>query len=210
MLGHRSITTLAVLGVLVSGCGGGEPSLGEPSPGASSRPDPTSAPAGTADPIEWAGAYCSGIGAARNEAVSRLTSPQARIDAAAQKEALLGYLDAAATVYQDSIERLEQLGAPAVTEGLRRQRAALDFYRGSLEAVQRQRERLAALDPTAPDFAAQFREVEQAGFDIAPLQPELDALRTDPELERALQQAPACQEIKPGTGDDASTERPGS
>jgi hypothetical protein len=111
MLGHRSIAALAVLGVLVSGCGGGESSQGESSPGASSRPDPTSAPAGTADPIEWAGAYCSGIGAAADEAVGRLTSPQARIDAAAQKEALLGYLDAAATVYQDSIERLEQLGA---------------------------------------------------------------------------------------------------
>lgn len=190
MPGLRSIAVLAVLGVLVCGCGSGD----------SSRPDPTSAPAGTADPTEWAGAYCSGIGAAADEAVSRLTRPQARIDAAAQKESLLGYLDAAATAYQDSIERLGQLGAPAVTEGQRRQRAALGFYRGSLEAVQRQRERLAALDPAAPGFAQQFSEIEQAGFDLAPLQSELDALRTDPELERALQQAPPCQEIGPGTG----------
>jgi hypothetical protein len=178
MPGHRTIAALAVLGVLVSGCGGGK----------------------AADPIQWAGAYCSGIGAAADEAVSRLTKPQARVDATAQKQALLGYLDAAATAYQDSIERLEQLGAPAVTEGQRRQRAALDFYRGSLAAAQRQREQLAALDPTAPGFEQQFSEVEQAGFDLAPLQPELDALRTDPELERALQEAPACQEIGPDTG----------
>ncbi len=195
MLGHRSIAALAVLGVLVSGCGGGEPNLGEPN-----QPGPTSAPAGSADPLEWADAYCSGIGAAADEAISRLTSPQARIDPAAQKEALLGYFDAAATAYQDSIERLEQLGAPAVTEGQRRQQAALDFYRGSLEATQRQREQLAALDPTAAGFEQRFSEVEQAGFDLAPLQPELDALRTDPELEQALQEAPACQEIGPGTG----------
>lgn len=178
MLGHRSIAALAVLGVLVSGCGGGQ----------------------AADPVQWAGAYCSGIGTAKDEAVSRLTSPQARIDATAQKEALLGYLDAAATAYQDSIERLEQLGAPAVTEGERRQQAALDYYRGSLAAVQRQRELLAALDPAAADFEQRFSEVEQAGFDLAPLQSELDALRTDPELERALQEAPECQQTRPGTG----------
>jgi hypothetical protein len=194
MLRLRSLATLAILGVLVSGCGGGESSPAERPPGESSRP--ASVPAGL---IEWADAYCSGIGTAADEAVSRLTSPQARIDAAAQKEALLGYLDAAAPAYQGSIERLERLGAPAVTEGQRRQRAALDFYRGSLEAVQRQRERLAALDPAAPDFAQQLSEIERAGFDLASLQPELDALRTDPELARALQQAPACQEIGPDT-----------
>ena len=189
MLRRRSVTALTVLGVLVAGCGGGESS-----PADSSRPP--SAPAGL---IPWADAYCAGIGTAVDEAVSRLSSPQARIDAAAQKEALLGYFDAAAPAYQGSIERLEQLGAPAVTEGERRQRAALARYRGALEAVQQQRERFAALDPAAPDFAQQLREIEQAGFDLVPLQPELDALRTDPELERALQQAPACREIGPDT-----------
>lgn len=195
----RAVAALTVFGVLVAGCGGGEPSPGESSQAESSRSDPTSAPAATAGLVEWTDAYCSGIGTAADEAVSRLTSPQARIDAAAQQDALLGYFDAAATAYQDSIERLEQLGAPAVTEGQRRQRAALDFYRGSLEAVQRQREQLAALDPAAPDFAQQLSAIEQAGFGLASLQPELDALRTDPELERALQEAPACQEIGPGT-----------
>ena len=192
---HRLIAALAVLGVLVIGCGGGESSQGE-----QSRTESPSAPAATAELIEWAGAYCSGIAIAANEAVSRLTSPQARIDAAAQKEALLGYLNAAESAYRDSIKRLEQLGAPAITEGQRHQRVALAFYRGSLEAVQRQRERLAALDTSAPDFAQQFSEVGQANFDFTVLQPELDALRTDPELVRALQDAPACQEIRPGAG----------
>lgn len=184
-LRHRLLATLAVLAALLSGCGGGD--AAQPAPPA-------------ADPVQWAGAYCSGVTAARDAALERLAGPLARVDAAAQKQALLGYLDAAAGAYRDSIQRLEQLGAPAVEAGRRHHQTALDLYRDLLEGVQQQREQLVALDPAAPGFAQRFAEIVDSGFDRQALQQRTDAVSTDPELGPALQEAQACQEGRLGGG----------
>ncbi|MQA14387.1 MAG: hypothetical protein GEV09_09490 [Pseudonocardiaceae bacterium] len=188
---RRPLAATAILAMLVTGCGG-QPAPPQPPPSAS-------AAASGADPVRWADAYCSGIGGAV-EAALGLADPGARIDNAAKKQALLGYLEAAQAAYREAATRLEQLGPPAVAAGQQRQRAALEFYRGSLRAVQDQAERLAALDPAAPDFAQRFAEIERSGFDAGPLQQELDALRTDPALQEALQQAAACKAIEQRLG----------
>ncbi len=173
------IATLVVAAAVLAGCGGA-PAPAQPS---------------GAEPLQWADAYCGGIGAVVAAAL-QLGDPRARVDQAAQQEALAGYLDTAQTAYQDALARLQRLGPPAVTAGERRQRTAVEYYRGSLQAVQDQAERLARLEPGAPDFAQRFTEIEQSGFEPGPLQQELDALRTDPELTAALQRAPACVEIE--------------
>lgn len=183
------LVTLVVAAAVLAGCGGA-PDTAEPS-------SPADVPG--ADPLQWADAYCSGIGATVTAAL-QLGDPRARLDAAAQQRALAGYLDTAQTGYQDALQRLQQLGPPAVAAGEQRQRTATEFYRGSLQAVQDQDERLAQLDPEAPDFAQRFTEIEQSGFDPGPLQQDLDALRTDPGLATGLQRAPACTEIEQQLG----------
>jgi len=185
-LRHRVLAIVAVLAALLSGCGSDEPV----------QPAPPAA----ADPVQWAGAYCSGVTAARDAALEQLTGPLARADTAAQKDALLGYYDDAASAYQNSIRRLEQLGAPAVQTGRRHHQTALDLYRGLLEEVQQQREQLVALDPAAPEFEQRFAEIARGNFDRESLKARTDAVSTDPELGPVLRETPACQQGRPGGG----------
>lgn len=202
---RRLLATLAVATALLSACGGAPAPAQQSSP---AQPSPPGAVTG-ADPLQWADAYCSGIGATVMAAL-QLSDPRARIDAAAQQQALAGYLDTAQQAYRDALARLQRLGPPAVTAGQRWQRAALEYYRGSLQAAQQQADRLARLDPSAPDFAQRLSEIEQSGFEPGrQLQQELDALRSDPELAPALQRAPACRAIEQrlggaATGDDGA------
>lgn len=185
-LRHRLLATVAVLAALLLGCGSGDPA----------QPAPPAA----ADPVKWAGAYCSGVTAARDAALEQLTGPLTRADTAAQKEALLGYYDTAASEYRDSIRRLEQLGAPAVKAGRRHHQTALDLYRGLLGQVQQQREQLVALDPAAPEFEQRFAEIARGSFDRQSLKERTDAVSTDPQLGPVLRKAPACQQGRPGGG----------
>lgn len=195
------LVTIVAAAAMLAGCGGApsqQPGTPSQQPSTQSQPRQPAAATG-ADPLQWADAYCSGIGAAVAAAL-QLGDPRARVDAAAQQRALAGYLDAAQTAYRDALTRLRQLGPPAVSAGPRWQRAAVEYYRGSLRAVQQQADRLARLDSAAPDFAQRFTEIEQSGFEPGPLQQELDALRTDPELATALQRAPDCQAIEQQLG----------
>ncbi|MGH3980405.1 MAG: hypothetical protein ACRDRZ_15595 [Pseudonocardiaceae bacterium] len=187
-MSRRLLCTGVVLGALLAGCGGGE----APPPGS------VAAPSGS-DPVQWADAYCSGIGGALQAAL-RLADPLLRADAAAQKQALAGYLGAAQAAYTDAARRVEQLGPPAVPDAERRQQAVLEFLRGSARAAEDQARQLAALDPAAPDFQQRFAAIEQSGFDVAPLQRELQDLRSDPELSRALSEARSCRAIGQGLG----------
>lgn len=209
---RRLLATIAVSAAAVlAGCSGnpdqaqpGGTQPGGTQPGASQpagpRPgNPGDNPNGSA-PLQWADAYCSGIGSVVAAAL-QLGDPRARIDAAAQQQALTGYLDTARQAYRDALARLQRLGPPAVPAGQRWQRAAVEYYRGSLRAVQQQADRLQRLDPSAPDFAQRFTEIERSGFEPGRrLGQELDALRADPELATALQRAPACAAIEQRLG----------
>lgn len=197
---RRLLATFAVAAAVLSACGG------EPAPTQQGSPAQPSGPGAVtgADPLQWADAYCSGIGSVVAAAL-QLGDPRARVDAAAQQQALAGYLDTAQQAYRDALARLQRLGPPAVASGQRWQRAAVEYYRGSLQAAQQQADRLARLDPSAPDFAQRLSEIEQSGFEPGRrLQQELDALRADPELAPALQRAPACRAIEQRLGGDAT------
>ncbi|MDQ3151193.1 MAG: hypothetical protein M3R63_05520 [Actinomycetota bacterium] len=181
----RFLAVLAAMAALLVGCGGGD---------AAERP----APAGTADPVAWAEAYCSGATAAKDAALAALTVPQT--EPAAQKQALGDFLVAAEAAYQDSLQRLQQLNAPAVDAGRMHHETALDLYRSQLDSVQTQQEDLAALDPAAPDFTQRLTEIVSSTFDRRQVQERTDAISTDPQLAPALQQAPMCQQGRPGGG----------
>lgn len=181
----RPLAVLAATAVLLVGCGGGD---GAEQP----------ARAGTTDLMAWAEAYCSGATAAKEAALAALSVPQT--DPAAQKQALSGFLVAAEAAYQDSLQRLQQLGAPAVDAGRAHQQTALDLYRGQLESAQAQQEDLAALDPAAPDFTQRLTEIVNSTFDRQTVQERTDAISTDPQLAPVLQQTPACQRGRPDGG----------
>lgn len=181
----RPLAIVAVTAALLVGCGGGD--TAEPS-----------APAGTTDLVAWAGAYCSGATAAKDAALAALSVPQT--EPAAQKQALSEFLVAAEAAYQDSLQQLQELGAPTVDAGRAHQRTALDLYRGQLEAVRAQQEALTELDPAGPDFTQRLTEIVSSTFDRETVQERTDAISTDPQLAPALQQAPACQRGRPSGG----------
>lgn len=195
MLRYRCAAGLAVLGVLVAGCGGGGES---PQPAPSAAPSAAATGPGEADPMQWADAYCSGVTAARDAAVAELSTVQP--EPAAQQDALLRYLEAAIAAYQQSLDRLQQVGAPAVASGQEYQRTALDLYGRSLEAARSQRQEVTALDPAAPDFMQRFTGIVQSGFDRVALQERTDAVSRDAELAPVLERTPACQQGRPGGG----------
>lgn len=165
---------------------------GDDDNGGSDRP---AGPApGSADPMAWADAYCTGLGESVAAAME-LSTAGAQATTQAQKDSLLGYLDAAGTAFTDAQGRIEELGAPAVAQGSRHQDTVVTYFGGNLDALDRQRTQLDMLDPAAPDFAERFAAIEADGYDVAPLQPELDALRLDPEMKRPLETAGACQAL---------------
>lgn len=182
LLAALAATVAAV--ALLAGCGGGGGDA------------PEQPPAGTANPVEWAEAYCTGATAARDAALAGLSVP--RIEPAQQKQALEEFLTAAETAYRDSLRRLQELGAPAVERGRTFQQTALELYRAQLEAVEGQQEALAALDPAAPDFMQRLSGIVSESFDRRSLQQRTDAIATDPQLAPALEQAQACRQGRPG------------
>lgn len=197
----RAVIAAVALGVLpLAACsedpGVEDAAVAPPAIGQSAQPG--AGEEGVSDPVAWAEAYCSGVTITRDAALAQLSVP--RTDPAAQKQALGEFFTTAETAYQDSIRRLEELGAPTVDAGQRYHETALELYRSSLEAVQGQQRDLAALDPAAPDFNQRLTAIAGRAFDRTSVQERTDAISTDPQLAPALEQAQSCQEGRLGGG----------
>lgn len=178
---HGGVGTLLVLSLVVGGCGAAN---------VHATPSTPPIPQG-ANPVAWAGAFCSGLGdviAGQAEvAKTQPSTPQG------QKDALLKLADTTQQSFTNTANKLTQLGPPAITNGKQTQNGAVSFFTTSAATVSDQRAKLAALDTNDPNFAQKANQLASPNVDTAANR--LQSVTSNGELMAAFGKAPECQRL---------------
>lgn len=186
---HRAALAGVFTAVLVTAaCGGGGTTSSGPSSTAT-----TTTQAANADPVEWAGAFCAGIGPTVEGVMNllKVMFEGGAEDPALQKTALLDYSSKAGKSLTESGEKLAELGAPA-PEHQELHDELVKFFNDSGKELTEVNTELAALDPADPEFATKLEQLGGDQADPSKLQEQIKKLQDDPKLGEALKQAPEC------------------
>ncbi|WP_053715809.1 hypothetical protein [Saccharothrix sp. NRRL B-16348] len=192
---HRVALAGVFAAVLVtSACSGGNGSSSSSTPG-STAPTTTAAATGKAgaDPIEWTGTFCEGVGPAVEGVFALLkTMFEGGADnPALQKAALLDYNAKAGKALADAGAKLEDLGAPS-PENQELHDELVKFFTDTGNSLTKSNAELVALDPADPEFATKLEQLGGDQADPSKLQEQIKKLQEDPKLGDAFRQAPAC------------------
>ncbi len=181
----RRVAAVAALalGLTAAGCGAQEPSTRDAHTVADGQV--------AAEPVQWAGTFCGGLGEVLRSAEAMDTAPS---DPQAQKNSLLDFADSLQESLDSTAAELDRLGAPDVTGGAQTQQIVLDFFAAASETTATQRERLEALDPQAPDFEQRLGEIVSSGAS-SELTDRMAEVTGNPELAPAFRDAPECQQM---------------
>lgn len=189
----------AVAGVLsaalvTAACGGGSGSSASGS--SSTAATTTTTAAANADPVEWAGTFCEGIGPTVEGVMNLLKTmfEGGAEDPAVQKKALLDYSGPAGKSLTDAGEKLEGMGAPSA-DAQELHDEVVKFFNDSGKTLTQVNEELAALDPNDPEFATKLEQLGGDQADPSKLQEQVKKLQDDPELGEAFKKAPQCVEM---------------
>ncbi|MDQ4011677.1 MAG: hypothetical protein M3228_13550 [Actinomycetota bacterium] len=189
---RRSGVIILALFLALAGCGSGDAKgPGEADGSGAAKP---AAPQGS-DPVAWVGAFCSsssGVVAGAAALGKAEETPQG------QKDGLLAFADSSQRAMADTARRLEQLGAPRITDGQRLHDTAVKFFRSAAESVAGQRAKLAELDPNDPEYVQKLSRL--AGPDLGALSAQLQQMTANPELAPAFNVSPECQQLRTGGG----------
>lgn len=195
LLKHRVAIVGAVAAALVTaGCGGdGGPSASGASSAAATTT--TTEAAANADPVEWSGAFCEGIGPSIEGVVALLqTMFENAEDPVAQKQAMVDYTATTGKALTDAAAKLEDIGAPsAETQALHDE--LVKFFTDGGAALTKANTDLATLDPNDPAFAEKLGALGDESADPSALQEQIKKLQEDPELGKAFNEAPQCVEM---------------
>jgi hypothetical protein len=163
------------LGLALGGCGSAD------------VPAKPAAPRG-ADPVAWMGVFCQGLGQVINAAAAAGTSPPTP---QGEKDALLRQADTTQQAFAATTQKLTQLGPPAITAGKQAQDSAVGFFTTAANAVADRRAKVAALDPSDPNFE-QKKSDQLAGPDLGS---QVQGVMSNNELAPAFGKAPQCQQL---------------
>ncbi|WP_158848143.1 hypothetical protein [Saccharothrix deserti] len=192
---HRVVLAAAFAVVLVTAaCGGGGSSSSSGS--GSSATTTTTTAAATADPVEWTGTFCDGIGPTVQGVLDllKIMFEGGAEDPAKQKAALLDYSAKAGESMSEAGEKLEGLGAPsAETQVLHDE--LVKFFTDSGKTLTEVNTELAKLDPADPQFATKLEQLGGDQADPSKLQEQIKKLQEDPKLGEAFKQAPQCVQM---------------
>lgn len=191
---HRVALAGVFAAVLVSAaCGGGSGSGTAGSTTGSATSTTSSAPTASADPVEWTGTFCEGIGPTIDGVMSLLKTmfEGGADDPAVQKAALLDYSSKAAPALTRAGEKLEDLGAPTA-EAQALHDELVKFFTESGDTLTKVSTDLAALDPADPEFATKLEQLGGDQADPSKLQEQIKKLQDDPQLGEAFTKAPQC------------------
>ncbi len=175
--------------VLVTGACSGSGSGGS----GSSTTTTTTAKAATADPVKWAGTFCSGISPSIEGAVELLKAMLggASADPAAQQKLLLDYASKSGKSLSDAGAKLTDLGAPSAdAQALHDE--LVKFFTDTGKQLNNASEGLAKLDPADPEFATKLEQLGGQDADPSKLQEQIKKLQEDPKLGAAFKDAPEC------------------
>jgi phage baseplate assembly protein gpV len=180
---HGSGVIVVALTLALSGCGSTD-----------GKPTPAAAPQG-ADPVVWAGTFCSGLG----DVITGVSAmAKAQPTPQGQKDGLLQFSDTVQRAFAHTAHQLQVLGAPRVTDSKRIQDTAVNFFITAAQTVGDQRTRFAALDAKDPDFVQKASHL--AGPDLSAASTQIRELTNNKELAPAFAAAPACQQLRVAGG----------
>ena len=189
---HRVALAGVFAAVLVtSACGGGG-SPASSTPGSSATTTTTTA-AAAADPVEWTGTFCEGIGPTIEGVLSLLKTmfEGGAEDPAVQKTALLDYSSKAGKSLTEAGAKLEDLGAPS-PESQELHDELVKFFTDSGKTLTDVNAELATLDPADPEFSTKLEQLGGDQADPSKLQEQIKKLQDDPKLGQAFKEAPQC------------------
>lgn len=177
---RRSGVVILALGLALAGCGSGD---------AKSSGDATPPAPQGADPVAWVGAFCGGLGEVITGAAAL---GKAQPTPQGQKDGLLAFADSTHQAFTNTARKLEQVGAPSITDGKRVHDTAVGFFTTAAGTVADQRAKIAEL-PANEDFANKARELP--GPDLGEASEQMQGLASDPQLGPAFGTAPECQQL---------------
>jgi hypothetical protein len=132
--------------------------------------------------------FCQGLGQVIDAGAAAAKPPSTP---QGEKDALLTLADTTQQAFVTTAQKLIQLGAPAITNGKQAQDSAVGFFTTAASAVADRRAKLAALDPTDPNFE-QEKADQLAGPDLGS---QVQGLMSNNELAAAFGKAPQCQQL---------------
>lgn len=140
------------------------------------------------DPAVWAGTFCGGL----NQVISSSQVTPRTADPEGQQEALLRMAESVQESLDTAADQLGELGPPAIPEGARTQEVVLEFFSSAAQATGDQRDRLADLEPSAPDFKQRLAALAEPGS-MLELAERVREVTSEPDLAPAFRDASQCQ-----------------
>ncbi|MFC3898946.1 hypothetical protein ACFOWZ_46400 [Lentzea rhizosphaerae] len=168
---------------------------------------PTPAPATTssttppaADPVKWAGAFCSGTTPVLTGAVELITVAAANAgNPVALKEGMLKILETGSKSLADAEKKLKEIGAPGPEAKALHDELVKMFGDGAKEYVTIA-EQVRKIDANAPDFLDQVEKLGGESADPSKLSEQVKKLDADPKYKDAIAKAPECTEMRTKLG----------
>ncbi|MEV8438909.1 hypothetical protein AB0425_16160 [Actinosynnema sp. NPDC051121] len=188
---HRVALAGVFAAVLVTAACGGGGGASTSSTGGSSATTTTAA--ADADPIQWTGTFCEGMGPTIEGVLALLKTmfEGGAENPALQKAALLDYSSKAGRALTEAGGKLDELGAPSA-ESRQLHDELVEFFTASGKTLTDVNAELAKLDPADPEFAAKLERLGGDQADPSKLQEQIKKLQDDPKLGEAFKQAPEC------------------
>lgn len=187
------VAAVVLTALLLAGCGATTPSA--PATPTTTPPPPATTAAPAAPPAEWTGAVCTAV----QPVVDALTTPPALDlrDLAGTRQAYLDYLATADQRAGQAVTDIQAAGAPAVPGGDAVATQVADQLGQMRHDVEQARTRLEQTDTN--DVASLGDAVASTGNVVGSLANSaqaLGAIRADPQLGPAFDQAPACASLR--------------
>ncbi|MFC6088082.1 hypothetical protein [Saccharothrix lopnurensis] len=197
VLKRRVAVAGALAAVLMTAACGGSGSSGSASGSSTAAAATTTTTAAAdADPVEWAGTFCEGIGPTVEGVMNLLKTmfEGGAEDPAVQKKALLDYSGPAGKSLTEAGAKLEEMGAPSA-DSQELHDELVKFFSDSGVTLTQVNEELATLDPNDPEFATKLEQLGGDQADPSRLQEQVKKLQNDPVLGEAFKQAPQCVQM---------------
>ena len=171
-----------------------------PSTQKSAAPTTTSVAPPAADPVKWAGAFCSGTTPVLTGAVELITLAAANSqNPPALKEGMLKILDSGSTALADAEKKLKDVGAPGPEAQALHDELIKMFGDGAKE-YKSVAEQVKKIDANAPDFLDQVEKIGGDSADPSKFSEQIKKLDSDPKYKDAIAKAPECTEMRTKLG----------
>jgi hypothetical protein len=166
----------------------------------STAPAPTTTSAAAADPVKWAGAFCSGTTPVLTGAVELVTLAAANAgNPVVLKEGMLKILDTGSKSLADAEKKLKEIGAPGPEAKPLHDELVKMFGDAAKEYVT-VAEQMRKLDANAPDFMTQVEKLGGESADPSKLAEHVKKLDADPKYKDAIAKAPECTDMRSKLG----------